>query len=70
MKLNMKDLEDLQGVIYWASAAKTDLQGLSPQSRLCPPEELIAHAIESIDKVDALCAAVLMGTNRQRPKPV
>lgn len=64
MKLNCKDLEDLQGVIYWASAARTDLQGLSPEGRLCPPEELVAHALEMIEKIDGCAERILLGANR------
>ncbi len=65
MKLNSKDLEDLQGVIYWASAARTDLEGISPEGRLCPPEVLIAHALEMINKVDACAERILLGENRK-----
>ncbi len=64
MKLNSKDMEDLEGVIYWASAARTDLQGISPQARLCPPEELIAHALEMIEKIDGCAERILLGKNR------
>lgn len=65
MKLNQKDIEDLEGVIYWASAARTDLQGMSPEGRLCPPEELRAHALEMIDKIDGCAERILLGTNRK-----
>lgn len=67
MKLNKKDLEDLEGVIYWLSAARCDLQGIAPEKRICPPEELIAHALEMIEKVDACAARVLTGENRKKP---
>lgn len=65
MKMNGKDIEDLEGVIYWASAARTDLHGLSSQG-LCPPEELIAHALEMIEKIDGCAERILLGTNRKR----
>lgn len=66
MQLNKKDLVDLVGVIYWASAARTDLQGINPEGRLCPPEVLIAHALEMIEKIDGCAERILLGTNRKR----
>lgn len=57
-------VEDLEGIIYWLSAARTDLEGISRKARLCPPEELIAHALEMIEKVDACASRVLLGENR------
>jgi len=59
VKLNVKDLKDLEGVIYWSSAALADVCSIDPQTRLT------AHAIEMIEKVSACAERIMLGENRK-----
>lgn len=66
MKLNPKNLEDLQRIIYWASAARGDLTAVVNDNNICSKEELAARALEMIEKIDECAERILLGTNRKR----
>lgn len=59
MNLNAKDLKDLEGIVYWSSAAKANIESIDPQT------ELTAHTIEMIDKVSACAERIMLGVNRK-----
>jgi len=56
MKLNAKDLKDLEGVVYWLSAAKGDLDGV---------EKFTDHALEMIEKASKCAERIMLGENRK-----
>lgn len=68
MKLNAADLVDFQQIFYWASAVRTDLEGMKSKQSSVPSEKYIANMLRCLGELDAAAERIFLGKNRQLQK--
>lgn len=66
MKLNAKDIKDLEGVIYWGAAVKADLQAINTNKLPAKYAEYLDTALKHLEAADSCACRILTGENRCR----